>query len=338
MLTLTLLFTVISLILYVLLGGADFGAGIIEIFSGKRSINTISKAIAPVWEANHIWLIVVIVILFNAFPKVYSTVSLYLHIPILFILVGIIFRGTAFAFRYYDPFEDKSHQYFSIVFKLFSVFTPLFLGITLGAIILGKLTTTDSASFADKFIAPWFNFFSLSLGIFLVLLFAYLAAIYLTGETKNADEQKLFYKLFIRLNVLLVISGGLVFITAQLHGLSLLQEYFNSTGSIICLIIATLMIPGIILSLKNNKHLFSRVFSGIQVSAIILGWFAVQFPTIISVSNDTQLTIHNTAATEKTLLMLNLALIVGLLIIIPLLLFLFKTFKFDTQPAEESNL
>lgn len=82
MVELVLFFTGLSLLLYVLLGGADFGAGIIEIFTGKQGSKAISHAIAPVWEANHIWLIVVIVILFNAFPEVYSTVTTYLHIPL----------------------------------------------------------------------------------------------------------------------------------------------------------------------------------------------------------------------------------------------------------------
>ena len=91
---LTVVFIGIALLLYVLLGGADYGAGIIEIFTGNKGINTISRAIAPVWEANHIWIIVVIVILFNAFPEVYSTITLYLHIPIMLVLIGIIFRGT----------------------------------------------------------------------------------------------------------------------------------------------------------------------------------------------------------------------------------------------------
>src|SRR5512135_2983436 len=89
----------IAVLLYVILGGADFGAGIVEIFTGKKGIKTISGAIAPVWEANHIWLILAVVILFNGFPHVYASLTTYLHIPLLIILIGIILRGTAFTFR-----------------------------------------------------------------------------------------------------------------------------------------------------------------------------------------------------------------------------------------------
>src|SRR5438046_4194973 len=88
-----------SFILYALLGGADFGAGIVESFAGKREEVTISKAIAPVWEANHVWLILAVVILFTGFPQVYSSLSLVLHIPLMMVLLGIICRGSAFTFR-----------------------------------------------------------------------------------------------------------------------------------------------------------------------------------------------------------------------------------------------
>ena len=128
----------IAVLFYVLLGGADFGAGIVELVTGKRGIDTISKAIAPVWEANHIWLILAVVILFNGFPLVYTTLTTYLHIPLFIILLGIIFRGTAFTFRYYDT-VDNSHKYYTQLFRISSLLTPFFLGVTLGAIMLGKI-------------------------------------------------------------------------------------------------------------------------------------------------------------------------------------------------------
>ena len=91
-----------SILLYLLLGGADFGAGIIELFSRKSERATTRKtmyeAIGPVWEANHMWLIIAIVILFVGFPIIYTTVSVYLHIPLVCMLLGIIARGTAFVF------------------------------------------------------------------------------------------------------------------------------------------------------------------------------------------------------------------------------------------------
>ena len=102
MLVLIIIILATAFILYTLLGGADFGAGIIETFAGRGQQSTISKAIAPVWEANHVWLILAVVILFTGFPAVYSSLSLLLHIPLLLVLIGIIFRGSAFTLRYYD--------------------------------------------------------------------------------------------------------------------------------------------------------------------------------------------------------------------------------------------
>jgi cytochrome bd ubiquinol oxidase subunit II len=106
----------VAFILYTLLGGADFGAGIVETFAGRKGEKTISKAIAPVWEANHVWLILAIVILFTAFPLVYATISVALHIPLMVVLIGIVLRGSSFTFRHYDVTHDKSHSYYTAFF------------------------------------------------------------------------------------------------------------------------------------------------------------------------------------------------------------------------------
>src|SRR3954453_18793274 len=125
MLALVILILGTSFVLYTLLGGADFGAGIIETFAGRREESTISRAIAPVWEANHVWLILAVVILFTGFPLVYSSLSLVLHIPLMLVLIGIIARGTAFTFRHYDVGKESSHRRYSFLFKLSSFLTPM---------------------------------------------------------------------------------------------------------------------------------------------------------------------------------------------------------------------
>src|SRR5215204_5904228 len=137
MLTLIIIILGASFVLYTILGGADFGAGIIETFAGEKGKHTISKAMAPVWEANHVWLILAVVILFTGFPAIYSSLSLVLHIPLMLVLLGIICRGSAFTFRHYDIASDRPHRYFTLLFRISSFLTPLFLGIVLGAMILG---------------------------------------------------------------------------------------------------------------------------------------------------------------------------------------------------------
>ncbi|MFA4853133.1 MAG: cytochrome d ubiquinol oxidase subunit II, partial [Bacteroidales bacterium] len=205
----------IAVLLYVLLGGADFGAGIIEIFTGKKSIDTISKAIAPVWEANHIWLILAIVILFTGFPHVFASLTTYLHIPLLIILVGIVFRGTAFTFRYYDAIKDNTHKYYTILFRISSLLTPFFFGVTLGAIILGKIPANVHGTFYEVFISPWLNLFTFATGIFLTLLFGWLASVYLIGEAHNEETYHTFTKTSRIFLILLILSGLGVFIMAE---------------------------------------------------------------------------------------------------------------------------
>ncbi|MBK8494745.1 MAG: cytochrome d ubiquinol oxidase subunit II [Chitinophagaceae bacterium] len=151
MLQVIIIILAVSFILYTILGGADFGAGILEIFAGRRGEKTVSKAIAPVWEANHVWLILAIVIIFTAFPLVYATLSLSLHIPLMIVLIGIVLRGTAFTFRYYDVSPDKTHKYFTGFFEISSFITPFFLGITLGAMILGEIPPDNAGSFSQRF-------------------------------------------------------------------------------------------------------------------------------------------------------------------------------------------
>jgi cytochrome d ubiquinol oxidase subunit II len=335
MIEVTVFFIGISLLLYVLLGGADYGAGIIEIFTGKKGIGTISNAIAPVWEANHIWIIVVLVILFNAFPDVYSTVTKYLHIPVMLVLIGIIFRGTSFAFRYYDPYEDRSHRIYSFIFQLFSLLTPFFLGITLGAVILGKITTDNTLPFYNRFVAPWLNPFSIVLGIFIVLLFAYLAAVYLIGESSVRDERKQFSKYAIRLLAGLVFTGVCVFVSAQFSGMPLSQMYLGSWLSMSCAIIATLLLPAFIYTLKREMKNLMRIVAGAQTVSILIGWFAIQFPVMVRLQNASSLTVYNAAAPPRSLLMMIIALVVGLAVVIPLLLYLFRVFKFSKNQISE---
>src|SRR4051812_37616275 len=100
---LVLLVMLVSITLYAVLGGADFGAGMIELFLGRNGTKHVDAALLPVWEANHVWLVLLIVLAFVGFPQLYSVVSTFLHVPILLVLLGIVARGSAFTFRHYDP-------------------------------------------------------------------------------------------------------------------------------------------------------------------------------------------------------------------------------------------
>ena len=135
-----------ALATYLLLGGADFGAGILELFSPKAKRkhlqNVTYKAIGPIWEANHIWLILAVVILFVGFPSIHALMVTHLHIPLTLVLIGIIFRGTAFVFKHYDAVQDGTQVIYDRIFMYSSAFTPFFLGVAAGAVLSGGICNT----------------------------------------------------------------------------------------------------------------------------------------------------------------------------------------------------
>ena len=333
MLTLIIIILGGSFLLYTLLGGADFGAGIIETFAGRREEVTISKAIAPVWEANHVWLILAVVILFTGFPSVYSSISLVLHIPLMMVLLGIIFRGSAFTFRNYDVLRGKVHKYYTFLFRISSFITPLFLGMVLGAMILGRITFDTSKSFYEVFVAPWLNVFCISMGIFSACLFAYISATFLVGETKIDRERKMFVRFSKRLMAVTMFTGFIVFLTAEFEGHNLLRQFLKSIPSVVMLVLATVLCPVIwhFLNKQKNKTVYLRIGVGIQVALILIGWFFIQFPVLVEVKNGEQLTFFNTRAPYATLYQLLIALLVGLVLVIPGFVYLFRVFKIKSN-------
>src|SRR5678809_1129908 len=176
---------VASLVLYALLGGADYGGGVWDLFAfgprARAQRKLIAAAISPVWEANHVWLILVIVILFTAFPPPFAAIATALHIPITLLLIGIVLRGTAFTFRTYDVQRDDVQRRWSLIFSIASIITPILLGTILGAIASGSIRVENGA-LTTGFFNSWLAPFPFAVGFFALALFAFLAAVYLTVE------------------------------------------------------------------------------------------------------------------------------------------------------------
>lgn len=329
-----LLILVISLLLYVVLGGADFGGGILELFTRGKAAGIVSKAIAPVWEANHMWLILAVVILFVGFPTVYSTVLTALHIPVLLVLIGIIFRGSAFTFRHYDIDEATPKAIYSSIFQYSSLFTTFFLGVTLGGVILGNISTDYHRGFYEIYISPWFNWFSISLGLFMVLLFAFLAGVYTLSELKDEKYIPYFTRIAKRLIAAMVIVGALVFVAAELSGHSLFREFYQSPFSVASIILATIALPFLWINLDKQKQNLLRILAGFQTTMIVTGWFAIQFPVLVKLKDGEDITFYNASAPQQTQFYLFIALVVGVLVVFPSMFYLYKTFKFE-KPAEK---
>lgn len=324
-------FLCLGILLYFLLGGADFGAGIIELFTStknrSRTRKTMYQAIGPVWEANHMWLIIAIVILFVGFPHIYTTMSVYLHIPLLIMLIGIIARGTAFVFRHYDAIKDDMQWLYNRIFRYSSFITPLFLGIIAGSVISGHIDP-EAKDFASAYIWSWLNWFSVSVGLFTVALCGFLAAIYLIGETENKEEQRRFLKKAKYMNIAAVLFGAMVFIAAQIDQIPLIDWVFKNTVGLTSIILASLSLILLwYLLIKGQTNIFLRVLAGFQVTMILVAISFAHFPNFIRLKSGNAISLFDTIGPEKTIYSLGLALLLGSVLILPFLGYLFYKFQ-----------
>jgi cytochrome d ubiquinol oxidase subunit II len=325
---LTTAFLGLSLLFYCLFAGADFGAGILEWFLDRKDREAqkrvITRAIGPVWEANHVWLILAVVILFTAFPKAYSALSVTYYIPLTFLLVGIILRGCSFTFRHYDAVRDGSQRYYSLIFKLSGVMVPFTLGVIAGGLFLGR---GGNDGFASSYLDPWLNLFCFSLGIFTCVLFAFLASVYLVDEAPDAKLRRIFSIRARAFNLAAVGSGLGVFACAQWDGLPLWDRFLSQPWSLACVALATLILLPLWLALRTKRAFGTRVMAALQVALVLLGWFSLQYPVLLTLPGMGKLTLAGAAAPDTTLKYLLAALIPGCLLIFPSLFYLFRVFK-----------
>ena len=327
-----------SLVLYALLGGADYGGGVWDLFAfGKRAKEQrklIANAIGPVWEANHVWLILVIVILFTGFPTAFAAIATALHIPITLLLIGIVLRGTAFTFRTYDSQRDDVQRRWSLLFSIASIITPVLLGVTLGAIASGTIRVVDgvvTTGFFNSWLAP----FPFAVGFFALGLFAFLAAVYLTLETPERELQEDFRRRALAAGGVVGILALTVFVLAG-TGAPTVRAGISRTWWALGLHVATALFAlGAFSTLWTRKYRLARVFAAAQVMMILLGWAFAQFPHIV----EPDLTITSAAAPRITLQLLLIALVAGAVLLFPSYYYLFRIFKSETiknAPATKS--
>ncbi len=332
MLYVVIIFLLVSIYLYCLLGGADFGAGIIELFSRKpnkeKIRNLVSKAMAPIWEANHMWVIITVVILFMGFPAIYTQVSISLYIPLIILLIGVILRGTAFTFRHYDAVYDESQVIYSRIFAVSSLLVSFFFGLVIGAVVSGKITAAP-ADFYEGYLHPWINLFTLSTGIFISSLFAFIASVYLISETTEEELRMVIIKKAKTATLVMVLSGGMVFVFSYVEGISFADRFFDHPESIIIILLATAALPVLWNILGKGLIWPSRILAGAQLFFILAAFYSIYFPEVIILKSGNNITLFNSAAPDATLSQLGWALIVGSFLIFPTLFYLFKVFKLE---------
>ncbi|MGH9201443.1 MAG: cytochrome d ubiquinol oxidase subunit II, partial [Vicinamibacterales bacterium] len=314
---------VVSLTLYALLGGADYGGGLWDLFASgptaDRQRATIAHAIGPVWEANHVWLIVAIVILFSGFPRAFSALSTFLHVPLVLVLLGIVLRGSAFVFRAYGPAETRHVRLWGRMFAIASIATPLFLGVIIGAISDGQLPPDANGTFVEVFIRPWLTPFSMSVGVFAAVLFGYLAAVYLTLEAHDLEERAAF-------RARALVSGVLVGVMAAtvlaLAGPDLRRGLVTSAWAG-PLHVATGMSAVAAFGLLWWEHYRpARLAAAFQVTLILWGWALAQYPFALR----PHMTLAQATAPESVRVMLLQVIGGGAVVLLPSLLLLFRVF------------
>ncbi|HEV7645043.1 MAG TPA: cytochrome d ubiquinol oxidase subunit II [Pyrinomonadaceae bacterium] len=315
-----------ALIFYALLGGADYGGGVWDIFAfGPRAAaqrELIAKAIGPVWEANHVWLILVIVVLFSAFPAAFSAISIALHIPLTLLLIGIVLRGTAFVFRSYDSKHDRVQRRWSLVFSMASIITPVLLGVTLGAIASGTIRV-EKGIVTSGFFNAWLDVFPFAVGVFAIVLFAFLAAVYLTLETEDRGLQEDFRLRALLSGVAVGIMALVVFLLAG-TGAPVVRAGISQTWWAAMLHILTAIFAlGAFYTLWTRKYKWARICAAAQAALILLGWAFSQFPYLVV----PDITIASAAAPAISLQLLLGALIGGALLLFPSYYYLFRVFK-----------
>jgi cytochrome d ubiquinol oxidase subunit II len=329
--------TMVALNAYVLTGGADFGGGVWDLCArGPRAAeqrHLIEEAIGPIWEANHVWLIVVVVMLLGAFPPAFSTLGTVLHIPLTAMLVGIVLRGCGFVFRKYGTLT-RIQRRAGRTFAVTSAITPLLFGLCVGAVASGAvgrasalLATATSAhispSFAEVFIAPWLAPFPVAVGVLTLALFAFLAAVYLTAAAPTEDLRYDF-----RLRAL---GAAVVVFAAATGGLLLAPSDASHIATRLAATPSALLFQLVIgvgglatlVALWRERWQVARVTGAAQMSLILWGWALAQYPYVIPFT----LTIGDAAAPPATLQLLLEGLAVGSAILIPSLVYLFAIFS-----------
>ena len=315
-----------SLTFYVLLGGADYGAGFWKLLArGPRSPaqrRLIDEAIGPIWEANHVWLILVITVLFTAFPAAFAVITTRLHIPLTLMLIGIVLRGAGFAFRGHDVPKHVMRPYWERTFAIASVITPVLLGLTIGTVASGELRENDR-NLLSVFVWPWLAPFPLAVGLFALALFVFLAAVYLTREAKETELREDFRRRALVAAVMVALLAAVVGALSARGAPQIWRELTRTVWGLSLLLVTAVVAGGAILALSKRRFLLAQICAAGEAVLILWGWAFAQFPFLV-IPN---ITISNAAASPLTLRLLLLAILVGGVVLFPSLYYLFRIFK-----------
>ena len=315
----------VGLTAYVLFAGADFGAGVWDLLAGgtRRGMaqrDLIEHTLAPVWEANHVWLIFVLVVTWTGFPAAFAAIASTLYIPLTLAALGMIARGAAFAFRKtVDSLPLK--RFFGAAFAFSSLVTPFFLGAVVGGIASGRVPPGIAQG---DVVTSWLNPTSVLGGVLAVLVCAYLAAVLLCADAARDGTAALAGQFRARAVGTAVVVG-----LAALVGVFVLRadapRLFDGLThrGLALMILSALGGLGSIALLLRRRYGWARVAAGAAVAAVLWGWAAGQYPYLVPPS----VTIAEAAASRTTLVTMLVSLLSGAALLVPALVYLYRLFQ-----------
>jgi cytochrome d ubiquinol oxidase subunit II len=317
---------------YALTGGADFGGGVWDMLARgpRREAQRahIASSLAPIWEANHVWLIVVVVMLFTGFPRAFGILGIVLHIPLSIMLFGVVLRGAAFVFRSYGSATDAQRHRWGVTFAVASIVTPVTLGMIVGAIASGAVGAVPAnGPFVASYVRPWLGMFPFVVGLFALALFAFLAAVYLAHGARDTELREDFRRKAMGSAVLVFLLAAIALAVGALEAPRIAGGVARSAWAIPLQLMTGVAAIIAVIALRRRDYRVARMAAGAQVSLILWGWVLAQYPYVIPIS----LTIRDAAAPRETLILLVIGLGVGTAILVPSLRYLYKLFA---RPAD----
>jgi cytochrome bd ubiquinol oxidase subunit II len=311
----------IVLTMYAIFAGADFGAGLWSLLSGtgdrgRRPRELIDWALGPVWEANHVWLIFALVVLWTGFPSAFEAVFSTLFIPLSLAALGIVVRGAGFAFHH-DARRARGRVRAEKLFGLASVLTPFFMGTVVGAVAGGRVPVGNAAGDA---VSSWLNPLSLVIGALFVATGAYISAVFLVSDAHRAGAPDLERYFATRALVAAVVTGGLaaVGLFALYRHARFIFDGLTHDG-LPLVILSGLCGIGVLVLLHRRVRRGTRVLAAGAVASVIWGWGIAQHPYLLPKT----LTISAGAAPSATLTTVLVIFGVAVVVVLPSLALLY---------------
>jgi cytochrome bd ubiquinol oxidase subunit II len=316
-----IVFALAGLVAYAVFGGADFGAGLWQLGSGRgergaRMREHTHHAMAPVWEANHVWLVFVLVVCWTAYPRAFGSIASTLAVPLFVAAIGIILRGTSYAVRS-AGLLDREEPLVRWVFALSSLLTPFALGAAIGAIASGRVPVGNARGDA---LSSWLAATPILVGALAVATAAYLAAVYLAADAVRAGRSDLAGAFRAR-----ALGAGLVAGALAIGGLAVLREDardlfdgVTSGGGLAAVVVSAGAGLGTLALVWRRRFEAARYSAALAVAAIVVGWALAQEPTFLP-----GLTVHQAAAGQATLAAVVVGVAIGFAVLAPSLALLF---------------